>query len=93
MTERTFKKAKELNDEIKRLCEEKDILEKAQKLCWGNTSDVQNRIFRVNIGSPNVPRAITEVKVSCGSAKLALDLEIKRIEDTLAALRKEFSEL
>ena len=49
MTEQIFKKAKELTGEIKTLREKRDFLEEAQKLCWGNFSEVRSRIFCVNI--------------------------------------------
>lgn len=92
MTEKIFKKAKELTDEIKTLCEKKALLEEAQKLCWGNFSEVHSRIFRVYITSINTTEK-KEVKISSNSAKQALDLEIKGIEETLEKLQKEFSEL
>ena len=92
MTEKIFKKAKELTDEIKTLCEKKALLEEAQKLCWGNTSEVRSWIFYVYITSNNT-RENKEVKISSNSAKQALDLEIKGIEEKLAELQKEFSEL
>lgn len=92
MTEGIFKKAKELTDEIKTLREKKGLLEEAQKLCWGNTSEVWSKIFNVCITSNNT-RERKEVKISSSSAKQALDLEIKGIEERLAELQKEFSEL
>ena len=92
MTEQILKKANELTNEIKTLREKRDLLEEAQKLCWGNYSEVQSRIFRVCITSTN-SRERKEVKISSNSAKQALDLEIKGIEEKLAELQKEFSEL
>ena len=92
MTEKTFKKAKELTDEIKTLCEKKAFLEEAQKLCWGNTSEVLSRTFSVNITSKRTTER-KEVKISSDSAKEVLDQEIKGIEEKLAELQKEFSEL
>ena len=92
MTEKIFKKAKELTDEIKTLCEKKALLEEAQKLCWGNTSEVWSRRFNILITSNNTTER-KEVRISSDSAKQALDLEIKGIEEILAELQKEFSEL
>lgn len=92
MTEQIFKKAKELTNEIKTLREKRDSLEEAQKLCWGNFSEVHSRIFCVHIASINTTER-KEVKISSNSAKQALDLEIKGIEETLEKLQKEFSEL
>ena len=92
MTEKIFERAKELTDEIKTLCEKKALLEEAQKLCWGNTSEVRSRIFRIHI-TANRTTERKEVKISSNSAKQALDLEIKGIDERLTELQKEFSEL
>ena len=92
MTEGIFKKAKELTDEIKTLREKKALFEEAQRLCWGNASEVWSRKFMVCITSNNTTER-KEVKISSDSAKQALDREIKGIEEKLVELQKEFSEL
>ena len=92
MTEKIFERAKELTDEIKTLCEKKALLEETQKLCWENASEVRSRIFRIHI-TANRTTERKEVEISSNSAKRALNLEIKGIDERLTKLQKEFSEL
>ena len=49
MTEETLRKASELSDQIKNLQAKRKELISAEKFCWGNTEDVNGRIFKVSV--------------------------------------------
>lgn len=92
MTDETLRKANFVNDQIKELQAKREHLLSSEKLCWGNTGDVRERIFRVAISERGSTRD-TAVCISADSAKAALDREIEEIRKKIKVLQEEFSQL
>ena len=92
MTEETLKKAECLDRQIRDLQSEKKDLISAHALCWGNTADVNGRIFKLTIRESNSTRDVAVV-ISSDTAKEALDREIEKKAKKIKALKEEFSML
>lgn len=74
-----------------RICRQKELIS-AEKFCWGNTEDVNGRIFKVSVSERGSTRD-TVVFVSADAVKEALDRELEGIRKKPKALQEEFSEL
>ena len=90
MTEKTLERAICIKKNIDKFREIKETLEYHQKMCFGNASEVQSREFTAEI-KDNVK--YHRVNVSPESMKLALDNEIKKIDEILNNYLTDLHEL
>lgn len=91
MTEQTLEKAMGIKHMLDRTCIKKKELEKAKKLCYGNTRDVGKRFFKIQISEGSSYKEI--VSISLETARMALDKEIENVDRIILDLRDELSEL
>lgn len=90
MTEQTLEKGIKIKSQIDMLRNSKRNLEKHRDLCYGNASEVACRNFKATIHNHG---RIESVEVSPNSLMMALDNEIKNIDESLKKCMEELSEL
>ncbi len=90
MTEAVLERANELNKAIRKEREKLETLYETQKKCWGNTSEVRNRVFEVTAAEN---RGKYSAEVSPESAQLALNAEIAQVTKKIEQMKAEFEKL
>lgn len=93
MTESVLKKANELNQKINKARGIIKELEETRKKCWGNSSEVRNRVFYIKIIDKNDCSKQITTEISGDAARRALDIDIQTLLRDREALEKEFCEL
>lgn len=93
MTENVLKKANELNQRINKARDIIKELEEAKKKCWGNFSEVRNRVFYIEIVEENNLGKQISVEISSDAARRALEVDIQTLSKAAEEFMKEFSEL
>lgn len=89
-TEETLGKAIKLKRKIEDARARENKLNQLANLCWGNTGDVNERVFRAEIHSDG---RIHEAYIRPASLKLALDKELEMEKETLHFLENELDQL
>ncbi|MHC1722760.1 MAG: hypothetical protein AB9836_06095 [Aminipila sp.] len=90
MREKTLLEAIEIKKNLDRCRERKHLLQEREKLCWGNTSEVLARTFKIVITDGIANK---EVTVATESIRLALNQELIAITEIEQKLLDELSAL
>lgn len=91
MTEKTLEQAIEIKRVIDRLRNVKEELEETRNLCFGNTNEVRNRTFYVEIFEKGCCKKSTVI--SAQAAKKSLEYEILDVDEKLKKNLNALSEL
>ena len=91
MTEKTLEKAIEIKLIIDDLKRKKNELEEAKNLCFGNTSEVKNNDFYLNVLKKGC--CANSMTISSKAANKALEYEILEVDEKLEKYLKDFCEL
>lgn len=85
MTEKTLKEAMEVKKQIDKLREREASLTDTRRLCWGNTSEVNSRLFSAEVRN-SAGRIVQDCKISPEAMKLALDMELENTKKEIGRL-------
>lgn len=91
MTEKTLEKANEIKRELDNARGIYKGLEEVQKMCWGNTGEVQARCFFVEVREGDVFKKRT--RVTPEAARIAIDRVMKEIQQEIGDLKSKLEEL